>query len=64
MDLNCISTKFTIQTLDEIVKKAGGTKYLSHKFDCLQQKGESYLSKVFKLKVIGLLADDTDKNIK
>lgn len=50
--------------MEEIVIKAGGTKYLSHEFDSVQQKGESYLSKVFKLKIIGLLADGKDNDTK
>lgn len=61
MDLSCISPKFTIQTLEEIVKRAGGSKYLSHEFARVQQKGDSYLSTVYRLKVTGSVTNEKDQ---
>ncbi|XP_036318178.1 uncharacterized protein LOC118733084 isoform X2 [Rhagoletis pomonella] len=54
MSLSDISNKFTEKTLDEIVQKAGGTKHTSYKFGPGFKKGDSYLSKVFRLTVDGV----------
>lgn len=54
MSLRDISTKFTEATLDEIVCRAGGTKHTSYKFGQGFKKGDSYLSKVFRLSISGV----------
>lgn len=54
MSLADISNKFTEEVLDDIIKKAGGTKYTSHKFGEGFKKGDSYLSRVFRLCVYGI----------
>lgn len=54
MSLTDISSKFTDTTCEEIIKKAGGTKYTSFKFGKGFKKGDSYLSKVFRLCVYGV----------
>ncbi|XP_067640068.1 uncharacterized protein [Eurosta solidaginis] len=57
MSLSDISTKFTEKTLDEIIQKAGGTKHTSYQFGEGFKKGDSYLSKVFRLTVYGVKSD-------
>lgn len=54
MSLSDISSKFSEATLDEIIQKAGGTKHTSYKFGKGFKKGDSYLSKVFRLCVEGV----------
>ncbi|XP_037936340.1 uncharacterized protein LOC119670234 [Teleopsis dalmanni] len=54
MSLTDISTHFTESTLDAIIQKAGGTKHTSFKFGKGFKKGDSYLSKVFRLCVYGV----------
>ncbi|XP_064538307.1 uncharacterized protein LOC135428315 [Drosophila montana] len=49
-----ISAKFTEATLDEIIQNAGGTKHTSFKFGEGGKKGDSYLSRVFRLCVYGV----------
>uniref|UniRef100_A0A1A9ZA53 CHK domain-containing protein n=1 Tax=Glossina pallidipes TaxID=7398 RepID=A0A1A9ZA53_GLOPL len=58
MSLTDISREFTETTLTEIVKKAGGTMHTSYKFGKTVKKGDSYLSKVFRLSVYGLNEDN------
>ncbi|XP_055840577.1 uncharacterized protein LOC129908231 isoform X2 [Episyrphus balteatus] len=53
MSLSEISKFFTEKSLDEIIIKAGGTKHTSFKFGKGFKKGDSYLSKVFRLCVYG-----------
>ncbi|XP_011181745.1 uncharacterized protein LOC105211807 [Zeugodacus cucurbitae] len=54
MSLSEISCKFTENTLDEIIQKAGGTKHTSYKFGECFKKGDSYLSRVYRLSVFGV----------
>ncbi|XP_014087647.1 uncharacterized protein [Bactrocera oleae] len=54
MSLSEISNKFTENTLDEIIQKAGGTKHTSYKFGEGFKKGDSYLSRVYRLTVFGV----------
>ncbi|EDV99604.1 uncharacterized protein LOC6565469 [Drosophila grimshawi] len=49
-----ISAKFNVNTLDEIIQNAGGTKHTSYKFGEGGKKGDSYLSRVFRLCVYGI----------
>ncbi|XP_017872280.1 PREDICTED: uncharacterized protein LOC108619950 [Drosophila arizonae] len=49
-----ISAKFNEATLDEIIQNAGGTKHTSYKFGAGGKKGDSYLSRVFRLCVYGV----------
>ncbi|KAL9872723.1 uncharacterized protein ACN427_010863 isoform 2-T2 [Glossina fuscipes fuscipes] len=58
MSLTDISKEFTEITLTEIIKKAGGSIYTSYKFGKTFKKGDSYLSKVFRLSVYGLNEDN------
>lgn len=58
MSLSEISSKFTENTLDEIIQKAGGTKHTSYKFGEGFKKGDSYLSRVYRLTVFGV--NETD----
>uniref|UniRef100_A0A1B0FD05 CHK kinase-like domain-containing protein n=1 Tax=Glossina morsitans morsitans TaxID=37546 RepID=A0A1B0FD05_GLOMM len=58
MSLTDISREFTETTLTEIVKKAGGTIHTSYKFGKTVKKGDSYLSKVFRLSVYGINEDN------
>lgn len=53
MSLSDISKFFTEKSLDEIIVKAGGTNYTSYKFGKRFNKGDAYLSKVFRLCVNG-----------
>lgn len=53
MSLSDISKFFTEKSLDDIIVKAGGTNYTSYKFGKSFKKGDSYLSKVFRLCVFG-----------
>ncbi|XP_065362815.1 uncharacterized protein LOC135956300 [Calliphora vicina] len=62
MSLTDISKKFTEATCEEIIKKAGGTKYTSFKFGKGFKKGDSYLSKVFRLCVYGI-NEPTGENV-
>ncbi|XP_013112262.2 uncharacterized protein LOC106090573 [Stomoxys calcitrans] len=62
MSLSDISSKFTEAVLEDIIKKAGGTKYTSHKFGKGFKKGDSYLSRVFRLCVYGI-NEDSGSNI-
>ncbi|KAM7350016.1 uncharacterized protein ACRADG_008710 [Cochliomyia hominivorax] len=62
MSLSDISSKFTEATCEEIIKKAGGTKYTSYKFGKGFKKGDSYLSKVFRLCVYGV-NETTGENV-
>lgn len=54
MSLTDISNSFTETTCEDIIKKAGGTKYTSYKFGKGFKKGDSYLSQVFRLCVYGV----------
>lgn len=55
MSLESISPNFTEDYLDEIIKKAGGTKHTSWAFEgAAGKKGDSYLSEVFKVVVKGV----------
>lgn len=58
MSLLDISAKFTEATLDEIICCAGGTKHTAYKFGKGFKKGDSYLSKVFRLSVFGVNEDN------
>ncbi|XP_073833395.1 uncharacterized protein [Musca autumnalis] len=58
MSLSDISNKFTEAVLEDIIRKAGGTKYTSHKFGKGFKKGDSYLSRVFRLCVYGVNEDN------
>ncbi|EDW72132.1 uncharacterized protein Dwil_GK10325 [Drosophila willistoni] len=49
-----ISAKFTSATLDEIIRNAGGTKHTSYTWGEGGKKGDSYLSKVFRMCVYGV----------
>lgn len=49
-----ISAKFDEATLDEIIRNAGGTKHTSYKFGEGGKKGDSYLSRVFRICVYGV----------
>ncbi|XP_075158945.1 uncharacterized protein LOC142232117 [Haematobia irritans] len=62
MSLSDISSKFTEEVLEEIIKKASGTKYTSHKFGKGFKKGDSYLSRVFRLCVYGV-NEENGKNL-
>ncbi|XP_030378580.1 uncharacterized protein LOC115627143 [Scaptodrosophila lebanonensis] len=53
-----ISSKFSETTLDEIIQHSGGTKHTSYKFGEGGKKGDSYLSKVFRLCVYGVNEKD------
>ena len=55
MSLENISPKFTEDHLNEIIKKAGGVKYTSWAFEgAAGNKGDGYLSEVFKIIVKGV----------
>lgn len=58
MSLSEISSKFTEKTLDEIIQKSGGTKHTSYKFGEGFKKGDSYLSRVYRLTVYGVKESD------
>lgn len=49
-----ISAKFNEETLDEIIRNAGGAKHTSYKFGEGGKKGDSYLSRVFRICVYGV----------
>ncbi|KAH8304721.1 hypothetical protein KR044_007259 [Drosophila immigrans] len=49
-----ISAKFTEATLDEIIHSIGGTRHTSYEFGAGGKKGDSYLSRVFRLCVYGV----------
>lgn len=54
MSLSDISSKFTEETLQEIIENAGGVELISWEFAGGFRKGDSFLSEVYKLKVKGL----------
>ncbi|ALC49638.1 CG2004 [Drosophila busckii] len=49
-----ISICFNEEILDEIIREAGGSKHTSYKFGEGGKKGDSYLSRVFRLCVYGI----------
>ncbi|KAH8416757.1 hypothetical protein KR222_003286 [Zaprionus bogoriensis] len=49
-----ISAKFDESTLDEIIRHAGGSRHTSYKFGAGSKKGDSYLSRVFRICVYGV----------
>ncbi|KAH8275950.1 hypothetical protein KR018_001900 [Drosophila ironensis] len=53
-----ISAKFSEATLDEIIRKAGGTKHTSYKFGPSGKKGDAYLSRVFRITIYGVKESD------
>jgi hypothetical protein len=53
MSLNSVSSKFTAETLNEIIRQAGGESLLSYEFTGGFKKGDSYLSELYRLKLIG-----------
>jgi hypothetical protein len=54
MSLSDVSSKFNDETLQEIIEKVGGVELKSWEFAGGFRKGDSFLSEVYKLKVIGL----------
>lgn len=55
MSLENISPNLTEKHLDEIVVKAGGVRHKSWAFEgAAGKKGDSYLSEVYKVVVVGV----------
>lgn len=57
MSLADISTEFTVETLDIIIKSIGGKRHESWEFAGGFKKGDSYLSEVFRLIIVGVRED-------
>lgn len=55
--LNAISSKFTEETLDSIIRNHGGVKHTSWRFGDGFRKGDSFLSEVHRLIVTGIKED-------
>ncbi|KAG4079925.1 hypothetical protein HA402_006237 [Bradysia odoriphaga] len=60
MDLETISSKFTTEVLDTIVRNRGGTRHKSFRFGDGFRKGDSFLSDVYRLIVTGIKEDETE----
>jgi hypothetical protein len=51
--VGAISSKFTEQTLNQIVEKAGGHRCVSYEFGVAFNDADSYLSELHRLKLHG-----------
>lgn len=58
MDLETISSKFTTEILDKIVRNHGGVRHKSYRFGDGFRKGDSFLSDVYRLIVTGIGEDE------
>jgi thiamine kinase-like enzyme len=61
MSLTNISSKFTKETLLNIIEEVGGSQLVSWEFAGGFKKGDSFLAEVYKLKVIG--KNDRDEEV-
>lgn len=54
MSLSEISGKFTVDTLDEIIRNCGGKNHTTWEFGTSFNKGDFYISQLHRLNVTGV----------